>query len=108
MTNWAEDYLMNIHQGDQPLEEYVEDFLSVLDQVRCSDSMINACFRMGLKDDCLFHIRTLDVCRKSVVDFLNYVLDLSGVNFLVDVENCHSPPIRKHVLATPHHKPERA
>ncbi|KAL1265875.1 hypothetical protein QQF64_003902 [Cirrhinus molitorella] len=46
------------------------------------------------------------VCHKSVANFLNYVLDLSGSKFLADVEDCHSPPIWKHVLAIPHHKPD--
>ncbi|KAK2907304.1 hypothetical protein Q8A67_006289 [Cirrhinus molitorella] len=31
MTNLAEDYIMEIHQGDRSLEKYVEDFLSMLD-----------------------------------------------------------------------------
>ncbi|KAL1255445.1 hypothetical protein QQF64_013506 [Cirrhinus molitorella] len=106
MTNWAEDYIMDMQQGDEPLEQYVEDFLSMLDQVRCSDSMINACFQMGLKDYRLFQILTPGVCHKSIADFLNYILDLSGSKFLVDVENSHSPPIRKHVLATSHHQPD--
>ncbi|KAL1260914.1 hypothetical protein QQF64_008741 [Cirrhinus molitorella] len=32
------------------------------------------------------------------------VLDLSGFQFLVDVEDHHPPPIRKHVVASSHHK----
>ncbi|KAK2872667.1 hypothetical protein Q8A67_022564 [Cirrhinus molitorella] len=55
--NWAEDFILNIQQGERSLEDYVKEFLSVFDQ------------------------------------------------FLVDVEDCHPPPIRKHVVAPSHHKP---
>ncbi len=66
--------------------------------------MINACFQMGLKDDNLFRFLTSDDCCRPVTDFINYVLDLKGSKFLVDVED-HPPPNRKHVDAPAHHKP---
>ncbi|KAL0163657.1 hypothetical protein M9458_039410, partial [Cirrhinus mrigala] len=100
--NWAEDALLDIQQGGQSLEEYVEEFLSMFDQVRWSDPMINACFQMGLKDDHLFRVLTADDCCRPLAEFINYVLDLNNKLF---VEDCHPPPIRKHVVTPSCHKP---
>ncbi|KAK2892454.1 hypothetical protein Q8A67_012442 [Cirrhinus molitorella] len=55
MTNWAEDYLMEIQQGERPLVDYVEDFLSVLDQLECNQKM--AAFR---------HVMPVWKCRRLV------------------------------------------
>ncbi|KAL0163795.1 hypothetical protein M9458_039548 [Cirrhinus mrigala] len=96
---------MNIQQAERPLEQYVEEFLSVLHLVSWSDSMINACFQMGLKDDRLFCSVTPDDCHRPVAEFINYVLALSNSNFYVDVKDSNLPPIRKHMDAPAHHQP---
>ncbi len=70
-----------------------------------SDHTVNACFRMGLKDDNLFLFLTPDDCYRPVADFINYVLNLNGSNFFVNVEDNRPLPIRRHVDAPAHHKP---
>ncbi|KAL0151702.1 hypothetical protein M9458_053001 [Cirrhinus mrigala] len=75
---WAEEFLFNIQQADRPLEEYVEEFLSILNL-------------MGLNDDQLFCSVTPDDCRKPVAEFINYVLALCNSNFYVDVEDSNLP-----------------
>ncbi|KAL0171596.1 hypothetical protein M9458_031907, partial [Cirrhinus mrigala] len=102
---WAEEFLFNIQQADKPLEQYVEEFLSVLHLVSWSDSTINACFQMGLKDDQLFCSLTPDDCCKPIADFINHVLALNNSKFYVDVEDSNPPPIRKHADTPVHHQP---
>ncbi|KAL0153795.1 hypothetical protein M9458_050926, partial [Cirrhinus mrigala] len=57
-------------QEDKPLEQYVEEFLSVLHLVRC--------YQMELKDDQLSCSLTPDDRRRPVADFINYVLALNN------------------------------
>ncbi|KAL0195167.1 hypothetical protein M9458_008739, partial [Cirrhinus mrigala] len=102
---WAEEILMNIQQAERLLEQYVEEFLSVIHLVSWSDAMINACFQIGLNDDKLFCSITADDCRRPVADFINYVLALCNSNFYVDVEDYNLPPICEHAAAPAHHQP---
>ncbi|KAL0200403.1 hypothetical protein M9458_003590, partial [Cirrhinus mrigala] len=102
---WAEEFLMNIRQAERPLEQYVEEFLSVFHLVSWSDAMINACFQMGLNYDKLFCSITPDDCRKPVAEFINHVLALCDSNFCVGVEDSNLPPICKHAAAPAHHQP---
>ncbi len=85
--NWAEDFIFHFQQEGQPLERYVEEFLSVLHLVIWSDHTVNACFRMGIDDDNLFRFLSPVDCYRPVADFINYVLDLNGSEFFVDVED---------------------
>ncbi|KAL0184346.1 hypothetical protein M9458_020042, partial [Cirrhinus mrigala] len=89
---WAEEFLMNIQQAERPLEQYVEEYLNVLHLVSWSDSMINACFQMGRKDDQLFCSVTPDDCRRPVAEFINHILALCHSDFYVDVEDSNLPP----------------
>ncbi len=103
--NWDEEFLFTLQQEERLLEQYVEEFLIVLNLVSWSDSMINITFRMGLKEDNLFCRITPDNCSRPVADFLNYVLKLMNSKFFVDVEDPYPPPIRKPADAPAHHKP---
>ncbi|KAL0161264.1 hypothetical protein M9458_044989, partial [Cirrhinus mrigala] len=102
---WAEEFLMNIQQVERPLEQYVEEFLSVFHLVGWSDAMINECFQMGLYDDKLFCSITPDDCRKPVAEFINHVLALCHSNYYVDVKDSNLSPIWEYAAAPAHHQP---
>ncbi|KAL0172557.1 hypothetical protein M9458_032868 [Cirrhinus mrigala] len=101
---WAEDFIMNIQQAERPLEQYVEEFLSVVHLVSWSDAMINACFQMGLNNDKLFCSITPDDCHKPVAEFINYVLSLCHSNYYVDVKDSNLSPIWEHTAAPAHYQ----
>ncbi len=71
--NWAEEFLLDLQQEERPLEQYLEEFLSVLHLVSWSDAMINANFRLGLKEDKLFCSITPEDCYRPVAEFFNHV-----------------------------------
>ncbi len=97
--NWAEDLIFHFQQEGRSLE-----FLSV-HLVSWNNHTVNACLWMGLDNDHLFWYRSPGDCYGAVADFINYVLDLNGSEFFVDVEDSHPVPTRKHVGASAHHKP---
>ncbi|KAL0176345.1 hypothetical protein M9458_028675, partial [Cirrhinus mrigala] len=103
--NWTEDFLLEFRHKGRSLEQYVEEFLSLLHLVRWNNSMINASFRMGTDNDYLFCFLTPADCRKPIADFINYVLDLNNSEFIVDVEDPNPPPIRKCAPAPSHRQP---
>ncbi len=49
--NWVEEFLFTLQQVGRPLGQYVDEFLSMLHLMSWRDSLINASFRMGLKED---------------------------------------------------------
>ncbi len=84
--DWAEDFLLNIQQEGRPLEQYVEEFLSVFHLVNWSGHMINACLWMGLDDDNLFWFLSPDDWYRPVADFIHFLLDLN-CSYFFDVKN---------------------
>ncbi|KAL0148826.1 hypothetical protein M9458_055835 [Cirrhinus mrigala] len=49
----AEEALWGLQQGGRKLEQYVEDFLELANQLSCHDAALGACFQLGLDDDLL-------------------------------------------------------
>ncbi|KAL0147758.1 hypothetical protein M9458_056934 [Cirrhinus mrigala] len=80
-----EERIMKIRQAERPLEQYVEEFLSVCHLLFCSITPVDRC--------------------KPVTEFINHVLALSHSNFYGDVEDSILPPIREHAAAPAHHQP---
>lgn len=56
-------------------------------------------------DDKLFQFLSPDDCYRLTADFINYVLDLNGSEFLVDVEDSHLVLIQKQMGISAHHLP---
>ncbi len=76
--NWAEEFLFTLQQEGRLLDQYMEEFLSVLHLVSWNDTMINTSFQMGLKENRLFCFLSPDNCCRPVADLINYVRDLSN------------------------------
>uniref|UniRef100_A0A671R8I4 Retrotransposon gag domain-containing protein n=1 Tax=Sinocyclocheilus anshuiensis TaxID=1608454 RepID=A0A671R8I4_9TELE len=78
----AEDKLRGLRQVGQKLEQYVEDFLELANQLSWHDAALGACFQLGLDGET---IRCdLPVCNYPLIELIDLVLYLNGSNHEVE------------------------
>ncbi|KAL0148855.1 hypothetical protein M9458_055864, partial [Cirrhinus mrigala] len=77
----AEEALWGLQQGGWKLEQYVEDFLELANQLSCHDAALGVCFQLGLDDETI--CCDLPVCEYPLIELINLVLYLSGSKFEV-------------------------
>ncbi|KAL0170615.1 hypothetical protein M9458_035211, partial [Cirrhinus mrigala] len=64
--------ITSLRQAERPLEQFVEEFLSLYHLVSWNDAMINTCFLMGLKDESLVCSIAYEERCKPVAEFINH------------------------------------
>ncbi|KAI2645529.1 Disintegrin and metalloproteinase domain-containing protein 29 [Labeo rohita] len=78
----AEEALWGLRQGGWRLEQYVEEFLKLANQLSWHDAALGACFQLGLDNETI-HC-DLPVCEYPLIELINLVLYLNGSNFEVE------------------------
>ncbi len=86
----AEDRLGCLRQDGRDLVKYVEEFLELYNRVSWVDASLGVCFRLGLDDDVISC--DLPTCSFSLIELVNHVLNVNGLNFEVEIiPSAHHP-----------------